>query len=182
MNFIVRWAPEAKPAEQPDKNAIVGRTKSARQNLLAGIVSIGLLMLITGAILGILDPLPKKGATRHLESAYVNAQNVRQGALDVGSRPASLDRPETITSDDAFSTLPQGAVTRGLPVSPYQPPLTTKPARGQHRLSAMIQKPRHTQNTKTRWPKAFIMYLDAHHDYLKKILRHKETASPMEAH
>ena len=102
MKFVVHSARKSKKGAQSGNDAIVECTKSARRNLLADIVSIGILILITGAILGIPDPLPKKGATRQLEPAEVKAQNIRQDALDVGSRPASLDPPETTTSDDLF--------------------------------------------------------------------------------
>lgn len=182
---LVRSTPKAKGGEQPDNDAIVECAKSARQNLLPDIVSIGILILITGAILGILDAPPKKAATRKADPAELNAQNVRQDSVDPGTKPASIEMPMRSISNDASSPLTQEPMISGLPGSPYQPPpalkrFGTEPHirrwRSQRQLFASSQ-PSHAGNSKRNWPKAFLMYLEAHQGYLKKILRHSEIAS-----
>jgi hypothetical protein len=181
-----------KGGKQPGKDGIVECKVLPPRNLLADIVSIGVLLLIgAGAILAISDDLPKKDATRPLESAELNGQNVRQETVDVGPEPPNLELAIRTISTDASSILTQDPAIKGLPGSPYQPSLTSKPAprrlgteldvRGRHfhrQLSAVAQKPGHPLDKKGKWPKAFIMYLEAHRDLLRKILRQSETASP----
>ena len=184
------WLP--KGGKQPGKDGIVECKELPPRNLLADIVSIGVLLLIgAGAILAISDDLPKKDATRPLESAELNRQNVRQDTVDLGPGPTNLEPAIRTISDDPSSILTQDLAIKGPPESPYQPSLTSKPAprrlateldvRGRrfHRqLSALAQKPGHPLDNKGKWPKVFVMYLEAHQAFLRKIFRHSETVSP----
>jgi hypothetical protein len=160
-------------------------TEPPPRNLLADIASIGVFLLIgMGAILAISDALPKKGATREPDPAALNAQNMREDTVDVGSRPANLDPPVRTISDDPSSPLTQDPVIRGLPGSPYHPPPTRKPVLRrfgtesdaserlvQRQFSMAARRPRFTPDSKRKWPKAFIMYLEAHQNYLRKLRR-----------
>ena len=179
--------------KQPGKEGIVGSIEPPPRNLLADIVSVVVLLLIgAGAILAISGTLQEKAATRQQDPAELNTQNMRQETVNVGSRPANLDPAMRTISDDASSLPTQDLVIKGLPGSPYQTPslarkrvlrrLGTEPdARGwrfQHQLSAMAQKLGYARDSKRKWPKAFIKYLEAHQDFLRKIRRPSEIEAP----
>jgi len=139
-------------------------------------------------LLVISDALQKKGVTNPTE---LDVQNVRQDTVEVDSRPTNPEPALRPISDDPSSPPIQSAVIRGLPGSSFEPSATGKPAsrrlgtesdvRGWHfhrQSSAVAQKPSHLQNNKGKWPKAFAMFLEAHQDFLRKIRRQSETASP----
>jgi len=161
------------------------------RNWLADMVPIGVLTLIATGILAISDALQKKGVTSKLDPTELNVQNVRQDTVEVESRPTNPEPALRPISDDPSSPPTQSTVIGGLPGGPFEPSATGKPAprrlgtesdlrgwRFHRQFSDVAQKPGHPQENKTKWPKAFIMYLEAHQDYLRRILRHAETASP----
>ena len=144
-------------------------------------VAIGVLILIgTGSILAISGARPKKVATDKPDLAELNAQHIHQNAVVVESKPANLGPPERVTSEQVSSPVTQDLTIKGLPGSAYQPPPTRKRARDrkfQHQFSVSAQKSRSGPNSKMHWPKAFVMYLEAHQEYLRAILRHGATAA-----
>lgn len=193
IKSVVRVPPKFKPGKQLGKDGIIECTQTPPPNRLAALVAIGVLILIgTGAILGILDVLPKKDVTHQLDAPVLKVQNMPQDAATVESKPANADLPAT-SSSGYPSSLPmqQPLMVEGLPGSPYQPPLTRKPAlrrfgtesdargwRFRRQIYAVAQKPGNARDSKRKWPKAFIMYLEAHPDFLRKILRTSQIASP----
>src|SRR6516164_2925629 len=179
-----------------------GRTHSGRDgaiectqkrpwNWLADMVWIGVLILTATGILAISDALQKKGVTGKLDPTQANIQNLRQDTVAVDSRPTNPEPALRPISDDPSSPPTQSTVTGGLPGSSFEPSATGKPAprrlgtesnlrgwRFHRQFSDVTQKPGHPQENKRKWPKAFMMYLEAHQSFLRKILRHSETASP----
>ena len=161
------------------------------RNWLADMVSIGVLILTATGILVISDALQKKGVTSKLDPTELNVQNVRQDTVAVESRPTNPEPALRSISDDPSSPPTQSTVIGGLPESPFEPSATGKTAprhlgtesdvRGLHfhrQFSDVDQKLGPPQENKRKWPKALILYLEAHQDYLRRILRHAETASP----
>jgi hypothetical protein len=167
------WLP--KGGKHSGKDGVIECTQKPPRNWLADIVSIGALMLTATGILAISDALQKKGLTGKLNPIELNVQNVRLETVNVDSRPTNPEPALRAISEDPSSPPTQSAVIGGLPGSPYQPPLTSKPAprrlrtesdvrgwRFHRQFSAVAQKPSHLQENKGKWPKAFIMYLEAH--------------------
>src|SRR5215831_12412435 len=161
------------------------------RNWLADMVSIGVLILTATGILVISDALQKKEVTGKLDRTQLNIQNVRQDTVAVDSRPTSPEPVLRPISDDPSSPPTQSTVIGGLRGGSFEPSATGKPAprrlgtesdvrgwRFRRQYTDAAQKTGPPQENKRKWPKAFIMYLDAHQDYLRKILRHSETASP----
>lgn len=191
MKSVVRVPPKFKPGKQPGKDGIIECTQTPPPNRLAALVAIGVLILIgTGAVLGILDLLPKKDVTHQLDAPVLKVQNMPQDAIAVESKPANDDQPATSTSGYPSSLPMQHLLIKGLPESSYQPLLTRKPAlrrfgpdsatrgwRFQRQLADVARKPDYARD-KRKWPKAFVMYLEAHQDFLRKILRTSQIASP----
>jgi hypothetical protein len=188
---VVREPPKFKTGKQPAKDGIIECTQIPPPNRLADLVGIGFMILIgTGAILGILDALPKKDVTHQLDAPVPKVQNMPQDAAAVESKAANADLAATGTSGYPSSLPIQSLLIEGLPGSPYQAPLTRKPAlrrfgpdshargwRLQRELADVAQKLGYARDSKRKWPKAFIMYLEAHRDFLRKIRRHSETTS-----
>ena len=196
MKSVVRWSTKRKPGKQPGKNDIIEGTEQLPLSRLAAMTAIGVLILIglTSAILAISGARPKKGVARKVDTAELKTQNIRPGAVGVRSTPATLNPPARNTSGYPSSIPTQGVVLAGLaglPGSLYQtPPLTRKPAlrrfgtesdatgRSKRQLSAGTQKSGAAPRSKKQWPKAFVRYLQAHRDYLRAILRHREPITP----
>jgi len=183
------WLPKGRT--QSGKDGIIECRQKPAWNWLADMVSISVLILTATGILAISDALQKKGVTGKLDPTQANIQNVRQDTVAVDSRPANPEPALRPISDDPSSPPTQSAVIRGLPGSSFEPSATGKPAprrlgtesnlrgwRFHRQFSDVTQKPGHPQENKRKWPKAFIMYLGAHQSFLRKILRHSETASP----
>ena len=180
------WLP--KGGKHSGKDGVIECTQKRPWNWLAHIVWIGVLILTATGILAISDALQKKGVTNPTE---LDVQNVRQDTVEVDSRPTNPEPAFRPISDDPSSPPIQSAVIRGLPGSSFEPSATGKPAprrlgtesdvRGWHfhrQFSAVAQKPSHPKDNKGKWPKAFIMYLEAHHSLLRKMLRYSATAPP----
>ena len=192
MKSVVRWSPKLKPGKQPGKDDIVECKEQVPLSRFAARVAIGVLILIgTGAILAISGARPKKSVAQKLDTVELNAQNMRQDAVDVASTPANVNPPARSTSGYAPSIPTQGLVLTGLPGSLYQtPPLTRKPAlrrfateadstrHFQRQLSAGGQKSGSAPHSKKEWPKAFVRYLEAHRDYLRAIMGHATATAP----
>ena len=173
-----------------------GRTHSSRDgviecrqkppwNWLADIASIGVLILTATGILAISDALQKKGVTGKLDPTQMNIQNARQDTVAVDSRPANPEPALRPISDNPSLPPTQSTVIRGLPGGSFEPSATGKPAprrlgtesgvrgwRFHRQFSDVAQRPGHPQENKRKWPKQFIMYLEAHQSFLRKILRH----------
>jgi hypothetical protein len=127
MKFVTRWLPKLKPGKSPGKDDIVERKEPPPLNRLAVVVYIGALILIgTGAILAVLDALPKKGVTHELDAAEVKAPTMQQDALPIESKPTNPDLLGRITSNENSSQPAQDLVIRDLPGSYYRPPLARK--------------------------------------------------------
>jgi hypothetical protein len=182
MKSVERWSPKLKAGKQPGKDDIVECKEQVPLSRFAAMVAIGVLILIgTGAILAISGTRPKKIATGKTDVTELNAQHIHQNAVVAESKPANLYPPERVTSEPVFSPPTQDLAIKGLPGSPYQPPPTRKRARDrkfQHQFFVFAQKSSSGPNSKMHWPKAFIMYLEAHQEYLRAILKHSATAAP----
>jgi hypothetical protein len=191
MRSVPRWSPKLKSGKQPGKDEIVECKEQLPLNQLACRVAVGGLILIgiTSAILAISGTTPKKSVARRLDTGELNAQNRRLDGIDVGAKPTNLAPPAPSTSGYPFSIPTQGIVSTALPGSLYQtPPLTRKPAlerfgaesgareRFQH-PSVVSRRPRSAPAKKRKWSKTFIMYLEAHQDFLRKILGTSQIAS-----
>jgi len=95
MKSVLRWLSSLNPGKQPGKENIVEAIKPPPRNLLADIVSIGVLILMgAGAILAILDALPKKDAG----PAELSARNMAE-ALHLADRTS--EALETIREAEA---------------------------------------------------------------------------------
>ena len=193
MKSVVRWSPKLKPGKQPGKDDIVECKEQLPLSRIAAMVAIGVLMLIgTGAILAISGPRLKKNVTPKLDAAEPNVQDMRQDSVGVGSKPTDLDSPVRNAPGYPSSVLTQGVVLKGLPGSLEEtPPLTKKSVprrfgtessarerRIKRQVSVVAQKSGYAPYSKRKWPKAFLMYLEAHKNLLRKIQRHSETTSP----
>jgi hypothetical protein len=166
-------------------------TEALRRTWLAPIVAIGLLMLIaTGAILAIWEDLAKKSETHKVDAAQLNVRKMQQDAVAIESTPAKSDLRATSTSDDPSSLTTEDLVIEGLLGGPDRLPVTRKRTprrfgtesdekdrRFRSHLSVVARKSGYGPDWKSKWPKAFVIYLEAHQNYLRKILRHSETAS-----
>ncbi|MGA8657707.1 MAG: hypothetical protein WB586_16300 [Chthoniobacterales bacterium] len=193
MKYVVRWSPKFEPGKQPGKDGIIECTEQLPWDRFAAMVAMGGLILIgmTIAILAISSARPKNRIARKPDTAQLNAPRMQQDAVDIGSKPANLDPLASSTSGYPSPLPTQGLVIKDPSGSPYEPPLTRKPAlrrfvtksdtrewRFQRHLSAVVQKPGYARDNKRKWAKAFIMYLEAHRDFLRKIQRPSEIASP----
>ena len=180
-----------KGGKHSGKDGAIECTQKRPWNWLADMVWIGVLILTATGILAISDALQKKGVTGKLDPTQANIQNLRQDTVAVDSRPTNPEPALWPISDDPSSPPTQSTVIGGLPGNSFEPSARGKPAsrrlgtksdvRGWHfhrQFSAVAQKPGHPQENKRKWPKAFIIYLEAHQSFLRKILRHSETASP----
>jgi hypothetical protein len=191
MKSVIRFSPKLKPGKQPGKDDIVECKKQPSLDRLAAIIAIGALSIgMLSAILAISGPRLKKNATPKLDAAGPNVQNTQQ-AVAVGSKATDLNQPAKSASGYPSSVSTQGVVLKGLPGSLDQtPPLTKKSvprrfdtesyARERHikpQFSVVAQNSGYAPYSKRNWPKAFIMYLEAHQNLLRKIQRHSETAS-----
>ena len=183
------WLP--KGGTHSARDGVIECTQKRPWNWLVDIVWIGVLILTATGILAISGVLQKKGVTGRLDPTERNVQNVRQDTVEVNSKPLSPEPGLRPILDDPSSPPIQSAVIRGLPGSSFEPSATGKPAsrrlgtesdvRGWHfhrQFSAVAQKPSHPKDNKGKWPKAFIMYLEAHHSLLRKMLRYSATAPP----
>src|SRR6516162_3012897 len=183
------WLP--KGGTHSARDGVIECTQKRPWNWLVDIVWIGVLILTATVILAISGVLQKKGVTGRLDPTERNVQNVRQDTVEVNSKPLAPEPGLRPILDDPSSPPIQSAVIRGLPGSSFEPSATGKPAsrrlgtesdvrgwRFHRQFSDVAQKPGHPQGSKRKWPKAFIMYLEAHQSFLRKILRHSETASP----
>jgi hypothetical protein len=166
-------------------------TEKPPLNWLATIGGVGLLMLIaTGATLAIWEDLAKKSETHKVDAAEVNVRNMQQGAVAVESTPTNPDLPAASTSGDPSSVTTQSLAIKSLPGGPYPLSVTRKQTprrfgaksderdrRFEGHLSLVAHKSSSAPHSKKEWPKAFTMYLQAHQDLLRKILRRSEAAS-----
>src|SRR6516164_925057 len=181
------WLPKGRT--HSGRDGVIECTQKWPWNWLAAIVWIGVLILTATGILAISDALQKKGVTGKLDPTQLNVQNVRQDTVAVDSRPTNSEPALRPISHDPSSPPTQSTVIGGLPVRSFEPSATGKPAPGRlgtesdlrgwhfHRqFSDVAQKPGHRQENKRKWPKAFIIYLEAHQSFLRKMLRHGETA------
>ena len=174
--------------KQPGKE---GSVEPPPRNLLADILSIAVLLLIgTGLIVNILGGLPKKNVAPKLDTAQLNAQTTQQTPVETKPEPALFDPTARSTSGYPSSLPKPSLVIKGLTGSPYQPPVTSRPAlrrfgpesdaRGwsshPQRSAAGKKSTENLESTRT-WPKAFILYLEAHENDLRKIQRRSETAA-----
>lgn len=157
---------------------------------LATIAGICLLMLIaTGAILAIWEDLAKKSETHKADAAQLNVRKMQQGAVAIASTPANSDLRATSTSGYPSSLTTEDLAIKGLPGGPHQVTRKRTPRRFgtesdekdrrlRSHLSVVARKSGYGPDWKSKWPKAFVIYLEAHQNYLRKILRRSETASP----
>jgi hypothetical protein len=191
MKSVVRWTPRLKSGKQLGKDDIVECKQQLSLDRLAAIVAIGVLLIgMSGAILAISGPRLRKNAPPKLDAAGSNVQNTQQ-AVAVGSKATDLNQPAKSTPGYPSSASTQGIVLKGLPGSLDQtPPVTKKSAprrydiesyarerRVKPQSSVVAQKSRYARYSKRKSPKAFIMYLEAHQDLLRKIQRGGQTAS-----
>jgi hypothetical protein len=100
MKSVVRWSPEPKLGKQPGRDDIVECKEQPPVCRLAAIAAVGGLTLIglTNAVLAISGARPKKSVARKLDTAEFKAQNMRQGAVDVGPTAANIKPPARSTS------------------------------------------------------------------------------------
>jgi hypothetical protein len=168
--------------EQPGKEESI---ELPPRNLLADILSIGVLLLIgTGLIVDILGGLPKRSVAPKLDTAQLYAQTTEQRPVETKSEPALFGPTARSTSGYASLQPTPSLVIKGLPGSPYQPPVTSKPALRRFasesdakQRSSTGKKSAENRGSTRKWPKAFILYLEAHEKDLRKVLRRSETAA-----
>ena len=144
----------------------------------AAIILIGM----TSAMLGGAPPI--KSEAPRPDTAELNAHTL-QDAVGVESKPTSMDPPVRSTSGYASLLPTPGSLIKGFPGSPYQPPVTSKPVlrrfgtesdvRGRrfHRKLSAVDN----WGSKRKWPKAFVLYLEAHQKFLRKLQENSQTAS-----
>jgi hypothetical protein len=184
MKFRRIWLPKA--GKHPGKYGITECTEPLTLDRLTARLVIGSVVFIgvTSAVLGIWWNSPKNAVPLKVEATQLSARNAQQDAVDVKSKSVMLDPPMRGTLGYPSSLPTPELAIKAPPESPYLPPPVRKPAvrrsgteseargwRFPRRLSAVAQNPGHVRDGKRKWPKAFIEYLDAHQDFLKKTLR-----------
>jgi hypothetical protein len=184
MKFNRIWLPKAE--KRPAKDDITECAEPLTVDRLTARLAIGsvVFIVVTSAVLAILWDSSKKSVPLKMDAAQLSAQLAQQDAVDVKSKSVMLDPPVRGTLGYLSSLPTPELAIKAPPASPDQPALVKKPAaqrfgtesearwwRFPHRLSAAAQKPGHVRDSKRKWPKAFIDYLEAHQDFLRETLR-----------